>query len=461
MRVHFIFGKGVDGCGVTRGCQLFERWLTQQGHETCILDFDNNQPFIRGQAATFIGKRTVVGRKIDDVPDEVIKEVNKADVVIFHSYPTRKQFAFVERFRRFVYKIDGPLIVMHDHGVTASTINAIPQAGEIFAQADVLVAQSTDGLTASAFTEFDPGLTNRVVENPIWLDTSELDEYDSPFDQRRKVLNYTGRSSPIKQLGVVPLTIEPMLAEGWRGEVIGAEPSINAVSTNGKLDAIYQERYRHLIQLWQISKIGRPGTVLPSRLKQGFLPADAVDPPIVAYSAYAHEDGMKWLGSSMASWAGYRLTKAEEYGVRMEYTQVEAYLLTVPIINSHFAENALSPEGKTWGSYDCALTGSLDEIEKVQDDLRRIAASEEEWTSRHVACRDLVKRFNDIEAMAPKFLEQVLALGKRKKSGLESLVTWWPEFQKARDDGAIIMTTPTAITKKRKMVLEGRRQKDV
>ena len=54
-----------------------------------------------------------------------------------------------------------------------------------------------------------------------------------------------------------------------------------------------------------------------------------------------------------------------------------------------------------------------------------------------------------------------IIIGKRKKSDLDSLVTWWPEFQEARIDGAIIMTTATAIQKKRKLVLEGRRQKDV
>lgn len=457
MRVHFIFGKGVDGCGVTRGCQLFEKWLVSQGHETHVLDFDNNQTFARGAVSQFEGERTVVGKKESEVSDEVVAEVNKADVVIFHSYPTRKQFAFVERFRRFVYKIDGPVVVMHDHGVSASTINAIPQAGEIFSRADVLVAQSEGGATASAFGDFDPGLQGRIIENPIWLDTTELDEYDLPFDERRLMLNYTGRSSPIKQVGFLPQVVERLLNEGWRGEVVGAEPSINAICDDGRGEAIYQPCYRHLIQMWAIGKKGI-GVIPPSRVKQGFLSADVVDPPIVAQNIYAHAEGMTKLGSSMASWAGYRLTDASEYGVRMEYTQVEAFLLTVPIINTHFADNALSPEGKTWGSYDCALTGALGESERVADDLLRLADNEAEWTERHRACRELICRFNDISQLAPKFLDTIMEIGKRPKADIVDLVTWWPDFQAERDSGSIVMTSANAVSKKRKLILEGRKQ---
>ena len=43
MKVAFIFGKGIEGCGVTKGANIFESWLVSQGHETIVIDFDNKQ----------------------------------------------------------------------------------------------------------------------------------------------------------------------------------------------------------------------------------------------------------------------------------------------------------------------------------------------------------------------------------------------------------------------------------
>jgi len=43
MKIAFIFGKGIDGCGVTRGALIFENYLRQAGHDTFIVDFDNGQ----------------------------------------------------------------------------------------------------------------------------------------------------------------------------------------------------------------------------------------------------------------------------------------------------------------------------------------------------------------------------------------------------------------------------------
>ena len=41
MKVAFIFGKGIEGCGVTKGATIFEEWLVKQGHETIVIDFNN------------------------------------------------------------------------------------------------------------------------------------------------------------------------------------------------------------------------------------------------------------------------------------------------------------------------------------------------------------------------------------------------------------------------------------
>ena len=55
MKVAFIFGKGIEGCGVTRGATILEKWLTEHGHQTVNIDFDCGQIFYRARNLSFTG----------------------------------------------------------------------------------------------------------------------------------------------------------------------------------------------------------------------------------------------------------------------------------------------------------------------------------------------------------------------------------------------------------------------
>jgi len=79
MKISFIFGKGIDGCGVTRGALIYEDWLRKQGHDTVILDFDNGQSFGRAKHANWIGEVLKVNKKDDEVDSSIINEINSCD----------------------------------------------------------------------------------------------------------------------------------------------------------------------------------------------------------------------------------------------------------------------------------------------------------------------------------------------------------------------------------------------
>jgi len=454
MKFAFIFGKGTDGCGVTRGALIFEEWLIKNGHSTLIFSFETKQVLLRGKGAPFKGEVTTVKHEEYDIPNEIVKAVNACDVAIFHNYPTRKTAEASEKLLRFIQKVES-LKVMHDHGVSSNTINSVPQAGEFFSYADVVVAQSTVGLTSCAYTKFDPSLQGRVIENPIWFDSESIKQYDLPFEERRRVLNFTGRNSPVKQIGLVPKTIPRILDHGWTGELMGVERSINAISSITESSPL-QEKYRHLIQYWAQNKHSKK-----CRVTGGFLSEDAAFVPIYCTDRFAYGEGMGALGSSMASWAGYRLTDTKEYGSRMEYTQIEACLLSVPILNVDFAADAKSSEGVSWGSYGFFLTSNLDSDEQLAEDLIRLGESPKEWTIRHESSRELISRLFDVENLAPKFIQDVMALGK-KPEGLRGLdlVHWWPEAESLRLDGKIIMTTAHSVLNERKLIMEGTKQRE-
>ena len=106
MRVAFIFGKGIDGCGVTRGALIFEKYLNENGHTTMVVDFDNGQSFGRAKNSQWIGEVYKVNKAEPDVNNKIVNFVNSCDIAIFHSHPTRKQALFTDRYRRFLENID-------------------------------------------------------------------------------------------------------------------------------------------------------------------------------------------------------------------------------------------------------------------------------------------------------------------------------------------------------------------
>lgn len=454
MKIAFVFGKGIDGCGVTRGAVIYEQWLRNHGHDTLIVDFDNAQAFGRAKEVDWIGQVHTVSKKDPEVDKTIIDIVNSCDIAIFHSHPTRKQSGYADRYRKFVSNIDQPIIVMHDHSIAKTNINAIPQACELFAMADTIVIQSLDGYSYEAYSNFDPGFTDRsyVVENPIWIYPNNYDKYNKSFSERENHLLYLGRMSPLKDPAMI-CRMQPHMRD-WKLSIIGCENSISSVSMYDEDLAInpapYVPAFRPMIRQFSLNKDGE--FKLSDKEK-------AKDWKISSYDKYRYDWGMNQLGSSFASWCGYKLSEVKEYGYRMEYTMIESFLLTLPIINRHFAENAKSPEGKYWNEYDCALVAQAREEEQLADQL--LSMSESEWNDRTAACRDLICKFNDIDNIGQSFLDKIIKNGKRKNkvNGLEEITKYFPSAPERRANGELIMSSANGTLKKTPMIMiDGKQQ---
>ncbi len=453
MKIAFIFGKGIDGCGVTRGALIYEKWLRDAGHDTLVVNFETDQLFGRAKDADFIGDILLVSKKDSDVQSDVIDAVNACDIAIFHSHPTRKQSNFLERYRRFVEKIDQPIVVMHDHGIVRGNINAIPQACEIFAHADMAVVQSLNGYSMEAYTNFDPGLKDNLIENPVWVKPSQYDSWRKPFEERRKHLLYIGRMSTLKDPALI-CRIEPYLAPEWDLSIIGCERSISSISAFEPLDinpAPYVPEFIGKINQWGMNKAGVYNLSDSQKNKNG---------TINSYDRYKYSWGMEQVGEAFASWCGYRLTETAEYGNRMEYTMIESYMLTLPIISKHFAENAYSPEGKLWGEYGNALVLQPREELALSEELKRLRSNKNEWEERTAESRRLITKFNNIDIIGQSFLDRVVAKGKRKNkvNPIEVISEYFPSAKERRARGEIIMSSPNGTLKQIPMIMEDGRQ---
>lgn len=460
MKVAFIFGKGVEGCGVTKGANIFEDWLVSQGHETMVIDFDNKQKFGRAQNVSWRGEvlRVESDQEVKDV-QPVVDAVNTCDIAIVHSFPTRKNGKYIDRFREFVEEINDPIIVVHDHAITKNTINRQTGAGELFALADIGITQSFEGYSQECYLATDPGLEGRLLENPIWVRTGDYDQYRADLEERRKHFMYMGRMSTLKDPGMI-CRIEPYLKNEWDLTLMGCERSISSVGNSDAPPsptdpAPYHKSYQPKIKFVLTNSAGEHYLTEKQQLKTGTT--------ITAYDNYKYDFGMRALGSSMASWCGYRLGDPKEYGHRMEYTVIESFLLSLPVISRHFAENAVSPEGKKWGEYYGPLISEATKEEELAAELNRIANDPEEWKARTEACRKLIYKFNDIEILGPKFLDFVLTKGKRhdKVDFIDRISSYFPSARERRENGEIIVSAPGSILAEKAYTLVDGRQNEI
>ncbi len=440
MNIAFVFGKGIDGCGVSRGAKIFEQYLYENGHTVVIIDFNNGNLYLRSTLIKWQSKVITVGDEDVNVADDIIDLLNLQDIIIIHSYPIAK-FGHIDRFRECIEKITKPIIVAYDHGISTVTINSSLQMGEIFAMSDYGIVQSLSGQSYKAFKKFVPNL--KLVENKIWIDCKKFNHWRNPVNQRKRELVYMGRMSPLKDPALIPRMYRYI--PGWELTLTGCEYSISSVCDyTGKWKtntAPYSHWYNNLIIRTRRRVNGQIHILNTSKGTK-----------ISALDAYDYNVGMEILGKSKFSWCGYMLSDAREYGTRMEYTQIESFLLTLPIISKHFANNAMSPEDKFWSEYD----GPLVFESELQLAKQLINMSDDEWTYRTNECINIVTRLFDYNHLCKVFLDDVLKTGKRKKSNHLSI--YFPEALDYRSRGEVVITTPSVINSKLLRILKNKKQ---
>ena len=93
-------------------------------------------------------------------------------------------------------------------------------------------------------------------------------------------------------------------------------------------------------------------------------------------------------------------------------------------------------------------------------ELDRLWYQRNEYVDRRVACRELIYKFNDIDNLAPKYLETILMHGKRenKVNAAEAINKFFPTAKDLRDKGEVIMTAPGSYLKRENYILVNNKQ---
>lgn len=400
MRIALIYGKGLDGCGVQRGGIEMISWARKNGHE-CDLFYVDERSFARGRSHGDISGYHRMSR--EDFSDCAEKIDRDYDVVIVNSYPSVKhEDATIQSFYHdFLKKLRRPVVVGMMHEIYRGTIDRIPNLLLILNQCDVVMNFSEDTTFSREFSTIFPSkkLHERVKRFKLWTDVDELVKKSESYGivDKKKRLTYMGRWTTMKEPARV-LNLAPLLVERdheFKTLLIGIEASIGA-----KQDIIDHP------QSYYYKNVRGYSHEIPE-------PPDPSKTPV--YGPYDHHVGMRIMSESMFGASFYRLLKNKnDYGDRMEYTQIEMIALgSIPVFDADFGANNRTASGSTYDSYDrLAVWSRSDDLESTADALVRLANDADERRAYRIAGLDFIRDEFESSVVLPAMLEEIMSAGK-------------------------------------------------
>jgi len=187
-KIAIIMGRGIEGCGVTKftveQCKYFER----NGYDYSVFA-SKDKSWTRKKAHNTSNIHQLKFAEDEEV-DDMIKNINKADIAIINSLPAMSlKEAAIENFKRMLSEIKVPVVlIQHDHSMQSIRRNgALDEAIE---RANIIFVHSTTndfakyagekvGSRLTLFGEeegtpivaFQPGMYFDEVKDEYWKDS--------------------------------------------------------------------------------------------------------------------------------------------------------------------------------------------------------------------------------------------------------------------------------------------------
>jgi|TARA_R110002167_G_C12694674_1_gene652775 hypothetical protein len=191
-KIAIIMGRGIEGCGVTKftieQCKYYDR----NGYDYSVFA-SKDKSWTRKNAHKTDNIHQLKFAKDEEV-DDMIKNINKADIAIINSLPAMSlKEAAIENFKRMLSEIKVPVaLIQHDHAMQSIRRNgALDEAIE---RANIIFVHSTTndfakyagekvGSQVTLFGEeegtpivaFQPGMFFDEVKERYWKDSAPED----------------------------------------------------------------------------------------------------------------------------------------------------------------------------------------------------------------------------------------------------------------------------------------------
>ena len=394
LKIAVIFGKGDDSCGVTRtGHELY---LWARKNDTLVHLYFYNKKYSRSGAHTDTEQ---IFYKDKDIK-ELTKKINdNYDIVMFMSYPTNKHNH--EYGKMFYYDmfcgISKPIKVFMQHDIHKMQIDKAMYLVPMLVNSDIVFHFDTDTWFSKTLDEMGiKKIGERLFKYTLWMNFDDLDKWRQRyFNKKKKGLVSVTRWSSLKNVRrSIDIMDELQKRDlNWDCKVYGIERSIGA-----KFDILDYDKTIYI----------NPGGKKDNE-ENGTV---CVNGPV------NRNEGIDIVASHEFASSFYSLPKKpENYGNRMEYTQIEIVGVgTIPVFDKDWAENNHLSDGRKYIDvpYSAIYTDGTN-VEKIANKLIEISNNEEEKQKYLNVSYDLVRGEFDADKVIPKAINLILNTGKNKE----------------------------------------------
>jgi len=402
IKIASVYGQGLEGCGVTRTSAELELWAKKSG--AIAHTFAYTKSYSRSDAHVIEGlhyfgptKRKTVVKTIE----ETAKLLNEYDIVMFMNYPNAK--SDLDYYKSFYYdlylKVQKPKKALYIHEIRGAQYNRLAYLVPMIVNADIVFHFDTTSALSTLIDKMGlQKIKDRLHKYTLWMNFNDLDNWRLKYinDKTLGIVSVTRWSSSKnvrRSLDIMDRVQK--LSSGWSCRIKGIERSMGA-----KNDVIDYDKAMYINTSGKIEN-EEEGTV-------------KVSGPV------NRNEGIDEVSSHLFSTAFWSMPKdPENYGNRMEYTQIEIIGAgTIPIFDKHWGENNYTRDGRRYIDipYSAVYAGSRDEdeINSVVDQLMEIAQDADLTDKYLTTSRELVLQEFDADVIIPEAVETILGISKNK-----------------------------------------------
>lgn len=412
MKIAFVFGKGLDGCGVEKVGYEWHRYDPTNIHVYSLAE----RSFVRSGGHV----KNAISFKPSEIPSIAKKLNEEYDVVVINSCPSpmHSRESVVSFYRDLVLKIEKPILVTMMHEIKRANFDRIPLHLAIANASDFVFNFSTKTDYAKDVSSVltNKKLGERIARMKLPFTVSDYDKFMIPFEEKDKRIIYTGRwttmKDPARLIDMYPLRGDMKMS------IHGIERSIGA-----KFDIIDRSSYTAKFEKYE------DGDVIQS------------------FGPYEYQQGMNLLSKSMFGYSGFRLPREpHNYGDRFEYTQMEIMAVgTIAVFDKHYGENNIDENGNRFiDNPQIAVWSDRKDLQGTMDQLLNIANSKTLYNQYIEAGRTFVHQETDSSIVIPRMLEHITKYGKQtdKWSHNEMLDKCYGQNVSEEFDGMMDTYTP-------------------
>jgi glycosyltransferase involved in cell wall biosynthesis len=391
LRIALIYGKNLDGCGVTRGGHELAIWSKKVGAIVDLFAYDKKAT--RSAGHTDVDSIFYKENEVETIANRINENY---DIAMFMSYATNKH---PESYGKdFYYKmflgITKPIKAFYVHDINAMQVDRSQYLVPMIVNTDILFHFDTDTWFSKTVDKLGfQKIGDRLHKYTLWLNFDDLDKYREKYTDENKLPGLTSvtRWSSLKNVG---RSIDIMrelkeLDPKQDCQVYGIERSIGA-----KFDIIDRPDITYV------------NNGSGKRDKNG---------PVEVYGPVTRADGLEKVASHLFASSFFSLPKAHQnYGNRMEYSQIEiAAVGTIPVFDMDWAMNNKVRDGRRYIDIPCsAIYTDGSDTKRVAELLLKMSTLPDKMKLYRDASYKVVKDEFDADTVIPAAIDLILKTGK-------------------------------------------------